>query len=276
MQLGKVNTLTINRITPPGAYLTDDHENEVLLPTKYLLESHLPETTVDVFVFKDSENRIVSTTETPYLYLGEFAYLEVVHVNPFGAFADWGLDKNLFIPFREQPRKLEVGDYELFTLRYDYETDRLFGSMNVKKLLEPCEDEVLLGKEVEILICENGELGRNVIVENRYSGLIFNNHISRPLERGSRIMAYVKTVRPDGKLDIQLEPIGFEKFDNAANQLLQELQEHTFLPFNDKSSPDDIRDRFGMSKKLFKQAVGQLYKAKKLNIEEDGLRFVGK
>lgn len=273
MQLGKRNKLTVNRITPPGAYLTDEYGNEVLLPNKYLTDEHQVDAEVEVFVFKDSENRIISTTEIPHLYLGDFAYLEVVHVNPYGAFADWGLDKNLFIPFREQPRKLEVGDYELFTLRYDHDTDRLFGSMNVKKLLEPCENESLVGQEVDLLICEKGELGQNVIVENRYSGLIFNNLISRPIQPGERTKGFVKTVRPDGKIDIQFEPLGVEKFDNAAAYLLEELNKHQFLPFHDKSSPDEIRERFGMSKKLFKQAVGQLFKAKKLLIEEKGIRL---
>ena len=273
MQLGTRNHLKINRITPPGAYLEDEYGNEVLLPKKYLLPDHVVDSDVDVFVFKDSENRIVSTTEVPYLYLGDFAYLEVVTVNPYGAFVDWGLDKDLFVPFREQITKLEIGEMYLFTLQYDYETDRLYGSMKVRKALEPCKED-LTGKEVEILICEPTKLGTDVIVNNRYYGLIFRNNQTRIMERGSYMNAFVRTVREDGKLDIQFEPLTIERFDNAETQILNALQEPKFIPLNDHSDPEEIREKMGMSKKLFKQTIGKLYKLKKITIEENGIRLV--
>jgi len=273
MQLGRINRLTINRITPPGAYLEDILENEVLLPKKYLLPENEIGTEVDVFVHKDSENIIVSTTETPFILLGDFRYLTVIHVNPYGAFVDWGLDKDLLVPFSEQLHRLEQEEKYLFSLQYDNATDRLYGTMRVKKLLEPCAED-LNGQEVDIMICEENALGISVIVNNRYDGLIFRNNISKVLPRGSFAKAYVRLVREDGKLDIQFEPLTFEKFDQASSFLLEELQANDgYLPLNDHSGPDDIREQLGMSKKLFKQAVGKLYKQQKITIEEKGIRI---
>ena len=265
MQLGRINELTIDRLTPPGAYLFDQQGNEVLLPKKYLLPEHIEGSQVSVFVFKDSENRIVATTETPLIFLGDFTYLEVVHNNPFGTFVDWGLDKDLMVPYGEQTHRLEEGEKYLFTLRYDQATDRLFGSMKVKKMLEPCIEE-LTDQEVELLICEPTQLGRNVIVNNRYSGLIFNTDITKSIQRGDRIIGFVKNVREDGKLDITLDPTSFIKYDQATDKILQILQKNPKLELSDKSDPDEIRDKIGMSKKTFKQAIGKLFKAKKIII----------
>lgn len=273
MQLGIVNKLKINRFTPPGAFMEDEFGNEVLLPNKYVEEHFELEDEVDVFVFKDSENRIVATTEIPHLYLGDFRYLTVIHVNPYGAFVDWGLDKDLLVPFSEQLHRLEQEEKYLFSLQYDNATDRLYGTMRVKKLLESCTED-LNGKEVDILICEENALGISVIVNNRYDGLIFRNNISKVLPRGSLSKAYVRLVREDGKLDIQFEPLTFEKFDQASSFLLEQLQTNDgYLPLNDHSGPDDIREQLGMSKKLFKQAVGKLYKQQKITIEEKGIRI---
>lgn len=271
MQLGIVNKLKINRFTPPGAFLEDVDGNEVLLPNKYVEEHFQLEDEVDVFVFKDSENRIVATTEIPHLYLGDFRYLNVIHVNPYGAFVDWGLDKDLLVPFSEQLHRLEQEEKYLFSLQYDHATDRLYGTMRVKKLLEPCLED-LTGQEVSIMICEENALGISVIVNNRYDGLIFRNNISKILPRGAFTNAYVRLVREDGKIDIQFEPLTFEKFDQASAFLLEQLQANGgYLPLNDRSGPDDIREELGMSKKLFKQAVGKLYKQQKITIEEKGI-----
>ncbi len=273
MQLGIVNKLKINRFTPPGAFLEDVDGNEVLLPNKYVEEHFQLEDEVDVFVFKDSENRIVATTEVPHLYLGDFRYLNVIHVNPYGAFVDWGLDKDLLVPFSEQLHRLEQEEKYLFSLQYDNATDRLYGTMRVKKLLEPCLED-LTGQEVTIMICEENALGISVIVNNRYDGLIFRNNISKILPRGAFTNAYVRLVREDGKIDIQFEPLTFEKFDQASAFLLEQLQANGgYLPLNDHSGPDDIREELGMSKKLFKQTVGKLYKQQKITIEEKGIRL---
>lgn len=274
MQLGIINQLTIKRFAPPGAYLIDLQDNEVLLPNKYILPEHEEGSVVEVFVMKDSENRIVCTTEIPHILLGDCRYLEVIHVNPYGAFVDWGLDKDLLVPFGEQLHRLEEGEKYLFTLRYDFETDRLFGSMKVRKVLDLCKDQTLVGQVVDLLICEEGKLGRNVIVNNRFEGLIFKNQQSKILERGQEMKGYVSVVRPDGKLDIRLEPITFEKYDEASQFILDELQKVKVLPLSDHSSPEEIRERLGMSKKTFKQAIGKLYRWKKIIIKEDSIELI--
>jgi len=273
MQLGKINTLTIKRFAPPGAYLIDLQENEILLPNKYLTPEMEEGTEVEVFVMKDSSERMVAVTETPHILLGDFAFLNVVEVNPYGAFVDWGLDKDLFVPFAEQRQRLEIGDRYLFTLLYDFETDRLFGSMKVKKVLTPCQDISLEGQEVDLLICDEGKLGRNVIVNNRYEGLIFRDHQSQLLESEQVCKGYVAKVREDGKLDIRLEVPNDSRYDAAEQKILDMLASNDgFLALTDKSDPEEVRAVLGLSKKTFKQAIGKLYKHRRIALEADGLR----
>ena len=277
MQLGKINQLTIQRFAPPGAYLVDAQENEVLLPNKYLDPEWSEGSEVDVFVMKDSSDRIVAITETPYILLGDFAYLEVVEINPYGAFVDWGLDKDLFVPFAEQRHALQIGEKYMFTLMYDYDTDRLFGSMKLKKNLVPCQDKNLEGQEVTILIADEGKLGRNVIVENRYEGLIYKNHVTKILNEGEVMTAFIASVREDGKLDITLEVINDSRYDAAEQKILELLKAHDgFLYVHDKSEPDEIKAILGMSKKTFKQAVGKLYKHRRITLEANGISLIQK
>jgi predicted RNA-binding protein (virulence factor B family) len=273
MQLGKINTLTIKRFAPPGAYLIDLQENEILLPTKYLTPEMEEGTEVEVFVMKDSSERMVALTERPHLLLGDFAFLNVVEVNPYGAFVDWGLDKDLFVPFAEQRQRLEIGDRYLFTLLYDFETDRLFGSMKVKKVLSPCQDMSLEGQEVDLLIWDEGKLGRNVIVNNRYEGLIFRDHLNQLLESEQVCKGYVAKVREDGRLDIRLEVPNDSRYDAAEQKILDVLSANDgFLALTDKSDPEEVRAVLGLSKKTFKQAIGKLYKHRRIALEADGLR----
>ena len=273
MQLGKINTLTIKRFAPPGAYLIDLQENEILLPNKYLTPEMEEGTEVEVFVMKDSSERLVAVTETPHVLLGDFAFLNVVEVNPYGAFVDWGLDKDLFVPFAEQRQRLEIGDRYLFTLLYDFETDRLFGSMKVKKVLTPCQDMSLEGQEVDLLIWDEGKLGRNVIVNNRYEGLIFRDHLNQLLESEQVCKGYVAKVREDGKLDIRLEVPNDSRYDAAEQKILDMLADNDgFLALTDKSDPEEVRAVLGLSKKTFKQAIGKLYKHRRISLEADGLR----
>lgn len=273
MQLGKINTLTIKRFAPPGAYLIDLQENEILLPNKYLTPEMEEGNEVEVFVMKDSSERMVAVTETPHILLGDFAFLNVVEVNPYGAFVDWGLDKDLFVPFAEQRQRLEIGDRYLFTLLYDFETDRLFGSMKVKKVLTPCQDMSLEGQEVDLLICDEGKLGRNVIVNNRYEGLIFRDHQNQLLESEQVCKGYVAKVREDGKLDIRLEVPNDSRYDAAEQKILDMLANNDgFLALTDKSDPEEVRAVLGLSKKTFKQAIGKLYKHRRIALEADGLR----
>tara|TARA_B100000902_G_C27110127_1_gene813140 strand:- start:77 stop:907 length:831 start_codon:yes stop_codon:yes gene_type:complete len=275
MQLGLINKLKIDRFTPPGAFLEDEQGNEVLLPQKYLLDNYEIGQKIDVFVFKDSQQRIVCTTEQPHLLLGDFKYLRVTQVKPIGAFVDWGLDKNLLIPFSEQICKLEEEKYYLFVLRYDYKTDRLFGSMRVRKSLDICREE-LQGKEVDLLICEQNDLGVNVIVNNRYDGMIFDSNVIANIESGEERKGYVEKVRNDGKLDIRLEPITFEKYDLAEKKILDLLGKNRQLMLSDKSPSDQINRELGMSKRTFKQAIGKLYKHRRIIINKDSIELVTK
>lgn len=273
MQLGKINKLTIKRFAPPGAYLIDLQENEVLLPNKYLTPDMEEGTEVDVFVMKDSSERLVCVTEKPYILLGDCVYLDVVEVNPYGAFVDWGLDKDLFVPFAEQRTRLEIGDRYLFTLLYDFETDRLFGSMKIKKVLIPCTDLSMEGQEVDLLICDEGKLGRNVIVNKSYEGLIFKDQQNQPLQREQECKGYVAKVREDGKLDIRLEVPNDSRYDAAEQKILDTLAaQEGFLALTDKSDPDEVRAVLGLSKKTFKQAIGKLYKHRRIALEADGIR----
>jgi predicted RNA-binding protein (virulence factor B family) len=273
MQLGKINKLTIKRFAPPGAYLIDLQENEVLLPNKYLTPDMEEGTEVEVFVMKDSSERLVCVTEKPYILLGDCVYLDVVEVNPFGAFVDWGLDKDLFVPFAEQRTRLEIGDRYLFTLLYDFETDRLFGSMKIKKVLIPCTDLSMEGQEVDLLICDEGKLGRNVIVDKRYEGLIFKDQQNQPLQREQECKGYVAKVREDGKLDIRLEVPNDSRYDAAEQKILDTLAaQEGFLALTDKSDPNEVRAVLGLSKKTFKQAIGKLYKHRRIALEADGIR----
>lgn len=275
MQLGKINKLTIKRFAPPGAYLVDLQENEILLPNKYLTPDLEEGSEVEVFVMKDSSERLVAVKEMPYLLLGECAYLDVVQVNPYGAFVDWGLDKDLFVPFAEQRQRLEIGERRLFALLYDYETDRLYGSMKIKKVLLPCQDKSLEGQEVTLLICDEGKLGRNVIVDMRYEGLIFKDHQIQPLETEQICKGYVAKVREDGKLDIRLEVPNDSRYDAAELKILSVLEANDgFLALTDKSDPETVRELLGQSKKTFKQALGKLYKYRRVAIEPTGIRYL--
>lgn len=273
MQLGKINTLTIKRFAPPGAYLVDIQEKEVLLPNKYLTADMEEGTEVAVFVMKDSSERLVCVTEKPYILIGDCVYLDVVEVNPYGAFVDWGLDKDLFVPFAEQRTPLEIGDRYLFTLLYDFETDRLYGSMKIKKVLTPCTDLSLEGQQVDLLICDEGKLGRNVIVNGRHEGLIFKDHQNQPLKREQECIGYVAKIREDGKLDIRLEVPNDSRYDAAEQKILDTLAANEgFLALSDKSGPDEVRAVLGLSKKTFKQAIGKLYKHRRISLEATGIR----
>ena len=261
MILGQINKLKIDRITPPGAFLVDLQGREVLLPKKYLFpkEKFDIDEFVDVFVMKDSENRIVSTTETPHLILNEIAFLKVVTVNQYGAFVDWGLDKDLFVPFREQINTMEVGKSYLIQLLFDEKTERLFGTERLTKSIVPCVER-LEGLQIQGVIWKKTDLGYKVILNHQYEGLIFNDRLTRKIEIGQSYDFYISKVRADGKLDVQFESLGNEKFDASYEFLLQVLKEKGILEVGDKSTPEEIRDVVGMSKKLFKQTIGKLYK----------------
>lgn len=247
----------------------------ILLPNKYITEEMDIDDVITVFVYRDSEDRPVATTETPLIKMNGFAYLKITSVNFFGAFADWGLEKELMIPFKEQNLKVEEGRYYLTCLLLDDKTDRVFGSTKVQRYFQFCEEQFEKDEEVSLLICETTDLGVKVVVNDKYSGLIFHNDISRPVKRGDWTTGFVSNVRDDGKLDIRLDQSGYVKIEGSAEKLLEILKVQKTLNLTDKSDPELIRETVGMSKKTFKQAVGNLYKQKLIALEEDRINYLG-
>ncbi len=276
IQLGKFSTLKAYRYKDQGWYLEDDQEDEVLLPNKYVPNGFEMGEEIEVFVYTDSEDRLIATTERPKIVVGEFAYLEVVQVTKFGAFLDWGLDKNLLVPFSQQKRNMEEGEWHVVYLYCDEITDRLVASAKWHKFVDSKEISVKDGEEVDLLVAHPTDLGWNVIINNRHAGLIYNNEIFQPIYTGDRVKGYVKQVRPDNKIDVSLEQQGFSRIEPNAQKILEILKkEKGFLNLTDKSDPELIKRRLSMSKKTFKKAIGTLYKQRLIRLEKDGTYLVG-
>ncbi|GEQ87257.1 GntR family transcriptional regulator [Patiriisocius marinistellae] len=275
INLGVYNTLEILRETEPGLYLGDDEENVVLLPHRYKPEQFEIGDMLEVFVYLDYEERPVATTLTPYVTLNNFGYLHCSDVNQYGAFMDWGVQKQLFVPFKEQARPMKVGNWYIIHLSLDEKTDRLVGSSKTNKFLN--NDNVTLEKfdEVDILVTHLTDLGANVIINGIHKGLIFVDEIFEDIRTGDRMKAFIKRVRDDKKIDVVLQAPGYRSIEPNANFILDELKAAGgFLPLHDKSAPDDIKNELGMSKKSFKRAIGTLYKDKQITIKEDGISLL--
>ena len=275
--IGKYNYLEINRVTSVGLFLRDVEGDEVLLPNKYCTDDMQLEDTVKVFVYNDSEDRPVATTLTPKLIRNEYGYLEVKDVSSNGAYLDWGLEKDLFVPFREQLEPMRVGEKYIVYLYLDRMTDRLLASAKWKKYLDNERLIVAEGDEVDLLVAERTDLGYNVIVNNFHKGLVYANEIFKPVNVGDRLKGYVKQIREENKLDISLQKIGYANVEDHSKELLEVLKANNgYLDLNDSSSPDVIQKRLKMSKKTFKKAVGGLFKQGLITLEEEGIRLVVK
>lgn len=274
IKLGDYNTLRITRFTDHGAYLDGGDLGEILMPKAYVKREMRPGTEVNVFVYLDQSERLVGTLETPLARVGDFAFLQVAWVNEYGAFLDWGLMKDLFVPFREQKMPMQQGRSYLVYIHIDEETQRIVATAKVERYLQPARtSDYHRGQEIEIIVQQKTPLGFKVIADNRCAGLIYDNQIfeAEP-HAGDVLSATVVNVRPDGKLDLSLQRIGKGRFRDFADQLLDELREAGgSLPFTDHSDPDDIQERFGVSKKTFKRAVGTLYKDRKIVITDGGI-----
>ena len=261
MQLGEYNTLTILRETDPGLFLGDDEENVVLLPHRYKPESYEIGDAIEVFLYLDNDERPIATTETPYLTLNTFGYLRCSDVTQYGAFMDWGLVKQLFVPFKEQARPMKVGNWYIVYLYLDEKTNRLVGSSKTNRFLSNENVTIQKFDEVDILITHITEQGANVIINGKHKGLIFIKDIFEDIRSGDRMKAYVKKIRDDKKIDIVLQSPGYRSIEPNTQYLLEELQAAGgFLPFHDKTDPETIKNELGLSKKSFKKAVGSLYK----------------
>lgn len=279
IEIGKYNNMRINRLVEFGAYLTpaDCHHNnrkgdepEVLLPMRYLTPQMHVGDILSVFIYTDSEDRPVATTETPFAIVGEFAFLQTVQVNRVGAFLDWGLPKNLLVPFKEQKVKMFPGGIYPVYVYLDQTTKRVVASARLEKFLGNVFPEYVRGEKVSALVVSKTEIGFRVIVDNLHYGIIYFNELYQPLDIGCTVTAYVKNVRrDDGKIDLTLQSPGtLGRIDKIGDSILQQLQ-HGALKVNDHSSPEDIKALLGCSKKDFKKAVGALYREHKIVIEED-------
>ena len=274
IQIGNYNTLRIVRFTDHGAYLDGGPIGEILMPKKYVTRDMRPGDEVNVFVYLDQSERLVGTFETPLARVGDFAFLRVAWVNEFGAFLHWGLMKDLFVPFREQKMPMREGRSYLVHIHIDEETQRIVASAKVDKYLQPATPgQYHRGQEVEVIIQHKTPLGFKVVADNRCPGMIYDNQVfeAEP-HAGDVLTATVFNLRPDGKLDLSIQRIGKGRFRDFAEQLLEELQKAGGeLPFTDNSSPEEIKERFGVSKKTFKRAVGTLYKECKIILKEHAI-----
>ncbi len=269
--LGEYNTLRIDRRTTVGLFLTDG-ENDVLLPIKYLPAQYEFNDEITVFVYLDHEERPVATTLEPKIYLNEFALLKVNYINEFGAFMDMGLEKDLFVPFKEQARPMEVNKRYLTYMRLDPKTNRLVGSSKLNQFLNNDNISVEEGEEVDLIVSHITDLGINVIINEKHKGLMYKNEVFEDLRTGDRIIGYIKTIRPDGKIDVSRTKLGYEKVEKYAQIILDELEYNDgFLGLNDDSHPEEIKQILNMSKKTFKKTIGTLYKEKKIEIKENGI-----
>ena len=278
--IGKRNQLPFLREATPGFYLDGGSHGEILLPGRYLSKRPVAGSPVDVFVYRDSEDRLVATTEAPYAAVGEFAFLRVVSVNPrIGVFLDWGLEKDLLLPIREQTAPLQAGDWLVVHVALDERTDRLIASARLNRYLNLTPPVFAPGQPVKLLVIGESPLGYNVAVNHTHRGLLYHGDLPGPLTIGQPLDGFVRLVRPDGKIDLALDRVrvGYQRIVPVTEKIMETLRASPGgrLPLHDNSPPEEIRAAFGVSKKAFKQAIGVLFKAEQIVIEKTGIRLAG-
>jgi uncharacterized protein len=272
IHIGIYNELVVDRILTPGAFLIDSEENDVLLPNKYIPEGTKVGDQLKVFVYNDSEDRIVATTLRPLLQLHKFGCLKVKDVNNIGAFLDWGLEKDLLVPFRQQHGRLNIGQWCLVYLYIDTLTHRLAATAKVDKYFEKENIELEVNQEVDLLIANDSDLGVNVVINNTYSGMIFSNQIYQDVMMGDQIRGFIEQIRPDGKIDVTLRKKGMQNLEDGAQTILKELKaSEGFIALTDKSKPQEIQSLLQMSKKNFKKSLGILYRNKQVLLKKEGV-----
>lgn len=270
LKIGEYNHLRIIKEVPFGLYL-DGYEDEILLPLQYVPESYEIDQFIDVFIYRDSEDRIIATTLKPKATINQFAYLEVKAVTPLGVFMEWGLAKDLFVPFSQQFQKMSVGRSYLVYVYLDGQTDRIVASARVEKFL-PLTDgsEFTIGDKVDAIPFEHTDLGIKCLVNNCKIGMLFKNQVFTNLTFGESTPVYIANIRPDGKLDLRLEPVGMVRIDSQAERILNAIKDNNgVLKLHDKSPAEEIYQALGMSKKDFKKGVGALYKSKLIALHSD-------
>ena len=274
--IGQLHTLRVVKQRAFGVYLDGGSLGEILLPRKYVPEDSQIGDNVEVFVYCDSEDAVIATTQRPYAMAGDFALLTVVAVNRIGAFLDWGLEKDLLVPFREQQHKMEEGRSYLVRIYLDEKSNRLVASSRLDKFLDNQPADFQEEQKVQLIIGDQTDIGYKAIVENTHWGVVYKNEIFQELTKGQTLDGFIKKVRADGKIDICLHKSGYEKITGTAERVVAALKEHGgFLPLTDKSSPEMIYEHFGISKKTYKKAIGTLYKKRRITIENDGIQLGG-
>ena len=272
--LGKYNQLEVVKTVDFGVYLNGGDDGEILLPARYVPEGCKPGDMLNVFIYLDNEERLVATTLQPLVQVGGFACLEVAWVNEYGAFLDWGLMKDLFVPFREQKMKMQKGHRYVIHAHVDEDSYRIMASAKVERYLSKEFPPYPSGDEVEVMVWQKTDLGYKVIVDDRFGGLVYQKEIFKALEPGMRMQAFVRQVREDGKIDLTLQKDGSQKVDDFAEVLLRYIKDNGgYTELNDKSAAEDIYDTFGVSKKTFKKAVGDLYKRRLVVLVEGGIQL---
>ncbi|MDX9881810.1 MAG: S1-like domain-containing RNA-binding protein [Prolixibacteraceae bacterium] len=275
VNIGRHNKLTIVREVDFGVYFHDEKLGDILLPKRYLPERWAVGDEVEVFVYLDSEDRLIATTEKPFAEVGEFAALEVVAVTGVGAFLQWGLMKDLLVPFREQKIRMNVGEKHLVYIYLDLETNRIVASSKINRFVGNLPVDYEPGEEVDLIIAEKTGMGYKAIIDNSHFGMLYKNEVFQSLEIGQRLKGYIVKVRDDEKIDLGLQKPGYEKMEGLAKEVMEKLKAcNGFLPLGDKSDPELIYAQLQISKKNFKKAIGTLYKNRLIVIEDEGIRMV--
>lgn len=272
---GQKHTLTVLRETGPGLYLDGLELGDILLPGKWTPAGTIAGDSLEVFIHHDSEDRIVATTQTPYALLGQVAGFEVVGIRPrIGAFVNWGLEKDLLVPLREQTRTLEVGEWIVAMIVLDEVSGRLMGTMRLQRHLDKTEPKYEPGQAVDLVVTEETDLGFKAVINHTHTGLIYKSETSALLVPGDELPGFIRTVRPDGKIDLRLDASGYERVRPLADQIMAALASagDATLPYGDKTDPAVIREKFGASKKAFKQALGKLLRQQRIEFVDGGIR----
>lgn len=274
-KIGAMNRLRVASKVDFGVYLDGKDLGEILLPRRYVPEGCEVDAFLEVFIYLDSEDRLVATTERPYAMAGELAFLKVVEVSRFGAFLDWGLPKDLLLPFGEQREGLNKDQWCIVYVYFDKVSERLVASTKVHKFINPKSIRYKPGKQVDLIVGNPFELGYTVIIEKAFVGVIYRNEIFQPVREGQHLKGFIKEIRTDGKIDVELQKSGTYGREALSEQILAQLIAHGgFLPVTDKSPPDEIYAQFNASKKAYKRAVGGLYKKRLIALEENGIRLL--
>lgn len=273
-EIGVFNNLRVIKEVDFGVYLDGGEHEEILLPRRYVPEDCKVDDNISVFIYLDSEDRFIATTETPYAMVGDFALLKVVAVESVGAFLDWGLLKDLLIPFGEQSPTMEIGKSYIVKIYVDKQSNRIAATTRLDRYLDNKPGNFHAGQEVELLICNQTDIGYKAIINGTHWGVLYSNEVFQPLKSGQKTKGYIKKVREDNKIDLSLHKPGYERVDDITDTILNVLKEQGgFISVTDKSSPETINKLFGVSKKTFKKAIGAIYRKRLITIESDGIRL---